>query len=61
MSAAGVTTARWRKSGYSSDSLSCVEVALSERVVGVRDSKAPGNGTLVVPTGAWRGFLDALP
>ena len=35
----------------------CVEVALGEVEVGVRDSKCPDGGVLRVPVGAWRGLV----
>ncbi|MDV6010913.1 DUF397 domain-containing protein [Haloechinothrix sp. LS1_15] len=60
MVAADFTAAQWRTSSYSSDAGHCVEVALTDHAVGVRDSKAPASGALVLPTRAWRGFLDAL-
>ncbi|SFP75355.1 protein of unknown function [Amycolatopsis arida] len=51
----------WGKSSYSSaDGPACVEVAVTEKVVGVRDSKDPGGGVLVVRAAAWRQFLVAL-
>jgi hypothetical protein len=51
----------WRKSSHSSggNQGDCVEVAVSEVIVGVRDSKAQAAGALVFPRTAWRKFLDA--
>jgi hypothetical protein len=52
----------WRKSSYSSGTGGngdCVEVALGERV-GVRDSKAPAGGALVLGVGAWAAFVSEV-
>lgn len=38
--------AQWLRSSYSSNSGNCVEVAVTESVVGVRDSKDPAGPTL---------------
>lgn len=47
----------WRKASYSGANSNCVEVARSADVVGIRDSKSPGTGTLTVPRSAWMAFL----
>lgn len=50
----------WRKSSYSGGaSGNCVEVAFapSDRVVGIRDSKNPQGGALVVTRDQWRAFV----
>jgi hypothetical protein len=50
----------WRKSSYSSgqdETSECVEVAVAEAVVGVRDSKNRAAGRLAFPIGSWRAFL----
>ncbi|MEU4524971.1 DUF397 domain-containing protein [Amycolatopsis sp. NPDC024027] len=49
----------WRKSSYSGENYSCVEVALGP-VVGVRDTKARRAGQLTVSARAWRSVLDRL-
>lgn len=61
MSIVHFSAAEWRKSSFSSDSsdANCVEVALGERV-GVRDSKAPAGGALVVGMGAWAAFVSEV-
>lgn len=43
-----MTTPMWRKSSHSSDGTTsqCVEVAQLTNVIGVRDSKRPGDGHL---------------
>ncbi|MEU3898350.1 DUF397 domain-containing protein [Streptomyces sp. NPDC045251] len=52
----------WRKSSYSGegDGNNCVEVANSSTRVALRDSKAPGYGTLSLPTEAFSVFVRAI-
>lgn len=48
----------WRKSSYTGEAENnCVEVAISEVSVGVRDSKAPAVGELAFPISIWHAFL----
>lgn len=49
-------TPAWRKSTRS-NSGGCVEMALSDRVVLLRDSKRPEGPVLSVPPGAWAALL----
>ena len=44
----------WRKSSYSTDQTNCVEVAYptSAPTVGIRDSKSPASGQLMLPVTA---------
>lgn len=44
----------WRKSSYTSETADCVEIAYqaTETTVGIRDSKDPAGGRLVLPTTA---------
>ena len=51
--------ARWRKSIHSGDG-ECVEVALVEDAVGVRDSKNPAGPSLVFTTGEWSAFIKGV-
>ena len=61
--------AAWRKSSYSGDGNSCVELAVTRPsardgagpVVGVRDTKANGRGpVLEFSPSAWREFLSRI-
>ena len=49
----------WRTSSRSSQT-ECVEVALSDEVVAVRDSKDRGGGHFAVSGGKWQNFLRGL-
>jgi hypothetical protein len=51
----------WRKPSRSYANQACVEAACGPGVVGVRDSRPGGDGTvLVVPAAAWRAFTTRL-
>jgi len=53
-----LSAARWRKSSFSgSTGGDCVEVAMLEGHVAVRDSKNPSAGALVFTHNEWRAFL----
>ena len=54
MPAPDFTDAVWRKS--SNGDQACVEVAVLADVAGVRDSKKPSAGTIVLGAGAWTTF-----
>jgi hypothetical protein len=49
----------WRKSSFS-ESTNCVEVAIQNELVLIRDSKNPNEGILSVSASAWREFLQAI-
>lgn len=48
--------AAWRKSSYSGDQSSCVELAPLPAHVGIRDSKRPAQPALSVRPAAWTAF-----
>ena len=59
----------WRKSSYSGDGNSCVEVAVTRpgsrpgaaALIGVRDTKRNGRGpVLAFSAGAWQEFLSRI-
>ena len=53
-------TARWRKSVVS-DTGGCVEVAFAKGTVGVRDTKAQGNGPILeFNEREWRAFTGGV-
>jgi hypothetical protein len=49
--------ATWRKSTRSNNGGTCVEVAATRDVVGVRDSKDPAGPVLVFSPAEWRAFV----
>lgn len=51
---------QWRKSSRSGGQNNCVELAPFPASVGVRDSKNPDAGVLLVPAAAWRAFADQV-
>jgi hypothetical protein len=53
-------SAVWRKSSHSLDQGNCVEVAFVDSRVGLRDSKTPGLGHVVVGGVAWCSLVEAL-
>lgn len=55
-----LSSAAWRKSSYSGEGASCVEVAPVGEGVATRDSKNPTGPTLSFKTGPWRTFLGGL-
>lgn len=52
-----MTSRRWRKSSRSASAAQCVELAVGERVAGVRDTKNRDGGTLVFGARAFSAFL----
>ncbi|MEV0698471.1 DUF397 domain-containing protein [Saccharopolyspora sp. NPDC050389] len=56
-----LSRATWQKSSYSNGSGGdCVEVAMTPKVVGVRDTKDRNGGTLTFDPDQWRSFLRSL-
>lgn len=55
-----MTAPAWRTSSYSGNDANCVEVALGEHVVGIRDSKRPDAGDFTVATESFRAFVHSL-
>lgn len=53
-------TATWRKSSYSGENGTCVEVAVADPLVGVRNSKNIGAGYLALPLVGWSAFVGAV-
>jgi hypothetical protein len=50
--------AGWRTSRHSGSSANCVEVAADGHIVGVRDSKQRGRGSVLTFTArAWQAFI----
>ncbi|MET7692346.1 DUF397 domain-containing protein [Streptomyces sp. NPDC005483] len=55
------STHEWFKSSYSGGSgTECVEAAVVQPEVLVRDSKAPERPYLAISVGAWRSFLSGV-
>ncbi|MBX6765917.1 MAG: DUF397 domain-containing protein [Actinomadura rubrobrunea] len=58
MRSADTSRATWRKSSRSNGAGgNCVEVAVLANGIGVRDSKAPDSGHLVLSPQAWAAFV----
>ena len=48
---------QWRKATYSANDGACIEVAMVNDRIAVRDSKNPTGGKLKCPVQSWRGFI----
>ncbi|MFD3890428.1 DUF397 domain-containing protein [Streptomyces microflavus] len=57
---AELAAATWRTSSYSAANNECVEVAMAERWVGLRDSTRPHAATLAVPAGSFTAMVNAV-
>ncbi|KJY26758.1 DUF397 domain-containing protein [Streptomyces sp. NRRL S-495] len=56
-----MTPVSWRKSTYSNNGGTCVEIATdAPGLVPVRDSKDPSGPVLAFPTDAWQSFVAAV-
>jgi Domain of unknown function (DUF397) len=55
-----LTRAAWRKSSYSTQNGSCVEVANHAGAVAVRDSKNPHGPALIVSRDEWASFITRV-
>jgi hypothetical protein len=49
--------AQWRRSSYSGNTGNCVEVAIKDSVVAVRDSKNPDGPKLTFTRQDWAAFI----
>ncbi|AOS64967.1 hypothetical protein BKA25_001274 [Actinoalloteichus hymeniacidonis] len=51
---------RWRKSSWSSTSISCVEIGCSSQSIGIRDTKNRSGGMLQVDRSAFAAFVASV-
>ncbi|MFD8966121.1 DUF397 domain-containing protein [Streptomyces sp. NPDC059568] len=56
----GLTEAQWRKSSYSGGANDCVEVAVLDGYIAIRDSKRPGRPPLVVSRADAQAFINGI-
>ncbi|MEV0675719.1 DUF397 domain-containing protein [Actinosynnema sp. NPDC050436] len=54
-----MTASEWRKSSYSGNDSNCVEVSPGP-ATGLRDSKHPDSGHIVISAPAFRAFVRSL-
>jgi len=55
-----LSRAQWRKSSYSGNTGNCVEVAIADCAVWVRDSKNPDGPPLVLTHEQWRALTKSI-
>ncbi len=55
-----LSRAQWKKSSYSGNTGNCVEVAATQSVVAIRDSKDPDSAVLRVSREAWQEFSQDI-
>lgn len=55
-----LSRAEWRKSSYSGNTGNCAEVAITESVVGIRDSKDPQGPVLVFTREQWAELVQRV-
>ncbi|MFD5752564.1 DUF397 domain-containing protein [Streptomyces sp. NPDC127033] len=55
-----LTQAQWRKSSYSGGDNDCVELAVFDDRIAIRDSKCPDRSPLVVARADARAFIDCI-
>jgi hypothetical protein len=59
MTTVDLTNAPWHKSTASTGNGNCVEVAVLDVAVAVRDTKDRTGPALVLPVAGWRSFIEA--
>lgn len=52
--------AQWRKSTYSGNTGNCVEIAIADSLVRIRDSKDPQGAVLSVNRAEWEEFISSI-
>ncbi|SHE44836.1 DUF397 domain-containing protein [Streptoalloteichus hindustanus] len=60
MGALDLADVRWRKSSYSADNGTCVEVGRLSGAVAARDSKDPAGPVLMFGAGSWGSFVRSV-
>lgn len=55
-----LANATWRTSSRSATKGDCVEIAQAPTVTGIRDSKNPTGGRLILTTAQWASFLSQI-
>ncbi|OLT16062.1 hypothetical protein BJF79_18580 [Actinomadura sp. CNU-125] len=55
-----VGIAAWRKSSYSGSGGQCVETVAPDDTIGIRDSKAPNGGVIVLGRREWARLVGVL-